>query len=276
MMVWVSTLLLSTLGSSIAFQGPSLRSSPLVTYRTLPSSSATFSTLDSRAVDRYPILDTNSDNVGAWIPIASAHALFGLGPQQIRVMGLDLVVWNTGTKDGKWSVMADTCPHRLAPLSQGRVDPDTGCIECPYHGWQFHTEGNLTKLPHADPDIEIDQILGSQASYFPTHLAGDMIYAFLPSSVHGEMFLQSVLPEDMFPTVRHDMELNRTYFVRELPYSADFVIENFMDPSHIPFAHHGLQSLRSDASPLAMQILVSNFTHVETTFEDYSRGVKRE
>jgi phenylpropionate dioxygenase-like ring-hydroxylating dioxygenase large terminal subunit len=72
------------------------------------------------------------------------------------------------------------------------------------------------------------------------------------------------------------MELNRTYFVRELPYSADFVIENFMDPSHIPFAHHGLQSLRSDASPMAMQILVSNFTHVETTFEDYSRGVKRE
>ena len=26
----------------------------------------------------------------------------------------------------------DLCPHRLAPLSQGRVDPLTGCIECPY------------------------------------------------------------------------------------------------------------------------------------------------
>jgi phenylpropionate dioxygenase-like ring-hydroxylating dioxygenase large terminal subunit len=191
-------------------------------------------------------------------------------------MGLDLVVWNSDEKtEGKWSVMADACPHRLAPLSQGRVDPETGCIECPYHGWQFDTEGNLTRLPHAEPDIRIDRIAGSHASNFPTHLAGDMIFAFLPSSVHGEMFLQSVLPEDMYPTVRHDMRTNKTYFVRELPYSADFVIENFMDPSHIPFAHHGLQSLRSDASSVPMSILVSNFTHVETSFEDYSRGVKR-
>jgi phenylpropionate dioxygenase-like ring-hydroxylating dioxygenase large terminal subunit len=26
-------------------------------------------------------------------------------------------------------------------LSQGRVDPQTGCIECPYHGWQFNSTG---------------------------------------------------------------------------------------------------------------------------------------
>ena len=259
-----------------AFHVTAFRSPLVVNDRIGQRQSIHFSTLDSRSVDRDPVWNADDDNVGAWIPIASAHALRGLGPQQVRVMGLDLVVWNSAEKaDGTWSVMADTCPHRLAPLSQGRVDPETGCIECPYHGWQFNTEGNLTQLPHAEPDMRIDQIAGSQASHFPTHMAGDMIFAFLPSSVHGEMFLQSVLPEEMFPTVRNDMRLNTTYFVRELPYSADFLIENFMDPSHIPFAHHSLQGVRSDASPIPMSVLVSNFTHVEAAFEDYSRGVKR-
>jgi nitrite reductase/ring-hydroxylating ferredoxin subunit len=97
--------------------------------------------------------DSNT-KIGAWIPIASAHSLAGLGPQKIRVMGIDLVVWNSGHEshydektgeDTSWSVMADVCPHRLAPLSQGRVDPETGCIECPYHGWQFDTDGILQK-----------------------------------------------------------------------------------------------------------------------------------
>ena len=48
-----------------------------------------------------------------------------------------------------------------------------------------------------------------------------------------------------------------------------------MDPAHIPFAHHGLQAVRSDGSPIAMTTLASNETHVETTFEDVIRGKER-
>ena len=46
-------------------------------------------------------------------------------------------------------------------------------------------------------------------------------------------------PNIVFPElddVKHVMS-------RELPYSFDFLVENFMDPAHIPFAHHGLQGL---------------------------------
>ena len=212
------------------------------------------------------------ENVGAWIPIGSVSSLQGLGPQLITVMGLDLVVWET---NGTWSVMADVCPHRLAPLSQGRVDPETGCIECPYHGWQFDSEGKVTAIPQLEEGKDLADIKDSQASYFPTHLCGDMIFAFLPSSVHGEMFLQSTLPEDMFPTLKEEKLRNCTYYVRELAYSFDFVVENFMDPAHIPFAHHSLQSVRSDGIPIPMKTLVSNFTHVEVSFDDQSRAKSR-
>lgn len=41
---------------------------------------------------------------------------------------------------GHPAALDDLCPHRRAPLSQGRVRPD-GRLACPYHGWSFDAEG---------------------------------------------------------------------------------------------------------------------------------------
>ena len=77
---------------------------------------------------------TKSSQLGAWIPLGSASSLDGLTPLQVQVCGLDLVVWQHKKKDAKkgnaptFSAFMDACPHRLAPLSQGRVDPNTGCL----------------------------------------------------------------------------------------------------------------------------------------------------
>jgi len=62
----------------------------------------------------------------------------------------------------------------------------------------------------------------------------------------------SRLPEDHYPYLREKMEKGATYCSRDLPYSFDFLIENFMDPAHIPFAHHSLQG----------KIAASNVTHI--------------
>ena len=69
-------------------------------------------------------------------------SLVGDVPAHVELVGLKLVVWRSGTT---WSVMRDVCPHRLAPLSMGRVDKSTGCIECPYHGWQFAADGACSR-----------------------------------------------------------------------------------------------------------------------------------
>ena len=56
--------------------------------------------------------------------------------------------------------MLDECPHRLAPLSEGRVD-EAGQIECPYHGWTFESSGSAecTKVPQA-PKMDDPTVLG--------------------------------------------------------------------------------------------------------------------
>jgi len=220
--------------------------------------------------------------LGAWMPIGSASALTGLNPVQIRVCGLDIAVWHKPLPKGakkdavatEWSTLVDACPHRLAPLSQGRVDPETGCIECPYHGWSFDTDGSLQALPQLDEGRNIDN--GARATSLPVHLAGDLLFVFLPTDVTGESWPISRLPEQHYPYLEEKINKGATYFSRDLPYSLDFLLENFMDPAHIPYAHNSLQSTRDDGSPIEMKVMANNFTHVEASFKDISRGKQRD
>jgi phenylpropionate dioxygenase-like ring-hydroxylating dioxygenase large terminal subunit len=201
-----------------------------------------------------------------------------------------------GRSDEKqiWSAQIDACTHRLAPLSQGRVNPNTKCIECPYHGWQFDSQGTVTCIPQLETNRSIESVRkqGGNVKTFPVHAVGDLLFVFLPSSVHGETFEQSLLPEDYYypylssfmettqeqrqGTRKQTKQSTRPVFVRELPYSFDFLVENFMDPAHIPFAHHKLQSTRADGVPIEMSEISSNFTHVAVGFKDVTRKRPRD
>ena len=139
--------------------------------------------------------------------------------------------------------MVDACPHRLAPLSQGRIDPDSGCIECPYHGWAFDTDGTLKTLPQLDEGrtIETSTASNGAATSLPVHASGDLLFVFLPTEITGELWPITLLPEQQYPYLQEKIDKGATYISRDLPYSWDFLLENFMDPAHIPFAHHSLQ-----------------------------------
>ena len=83
--------------------------------------------------------DTQSSpyQLGAWLPLGSASSLTGINPSQHKICGIDIAVWHKplpkksirNAVATEWSAMVDACPHRLAPLSQGRVDPESECIE---------------------------------------------------------------------------------------------------------------------------------------------------
>ncbi len=54
--------------------------------------------------------------------------------------------------------------------------------------------------------------------------------------------------------------------VRDLEYDWQTLVENLADPSHVPFAHHGVQGNREQARPIALKIVQStpNFIEVNT------------
>jgi phenylpropionate dioxygenase-like ring-hydroxylating dioxygenase large terminal subunit len=64
-------------------------------------------------------------------------------------------------------------------------------------------------------------------------------------------------------------------YTRDFPYDWQFLVENVMDPSHIPFAHHGLQGDRSDALPIEVDNVCHTQRGYEFSFKDRTMGRKR-
>lgn len=83
-----------------------------------------------------------------WYPVLCAVTTDAARPHAVQVLGRDLVVWKD-TISGNWHAADDACPHRLAPLSEGRIEvrkgkgkgkegDKSGCeacvLACAYHG----------------------------------------------------------------------------------------------------------------------------------------------
>ena len=65
-------------------------------------------------------------------------------PDRAILQGRDYVVWHAS---GRWNAAQDECPHRLAPMSVGRVENNQ--LVCRYHGWRFEGEGRCAACPQA-------------------------------------------------------------------------------------------------------------------------------
>ena len=53
-------------------------------------------------------------------------------------------IWKDG--NNAWQAFLDVCPHRLVPLSEGRIT-DSKELQCAYHGWLFESSGKCTAIP---------------------------------------------------------------------------------------------------------------------------------
>lgn len=69
-------------------------------------------------------------------------------PMGVQFNGRPVVLFRHG---GGLAALHDQCPHRLVPLSGGRVV--NGTIECPYHGWRFTPDGTCVAMPGTVTDL---------------------------------------------------------------------------------------------------------------------------
>lgn len=73
--------------------------------------------------------------------------------------------------DGEFGAINARCNHMGAPLAQGRLKPD-GCIECPWHYWQFDHKTGEAKNRSYEPLASC----GGHVSNFPLLIQGDSLF----------------------------------------------------------------------------------------------------
>jgi len=64
-------------------------------------------------------------------------------PQKVTVWNKNYVVWKN--TNGSYVALDDVCSHKGASLSKGKICNNN--IVCPYHGYEFDSNGTLAKVP---------------------------------------------------------------------------------------------------------------------------------
>lgn len=187
----------------------------------------------------------------AWYPIHYVKDLDKSTLTKFTLLGQDLVIWWDRQAEC-WRAFEDQCPHRLAPLSEGRIESD-GLLECPYHGWAFRGNGTCDRIPQ--------QVAGNTA-----HESKRACVASLPTAERqGLLFVYPGKPEDALKVkilLIEPMEESKDEWVclntfRDLPYDALTLMENVIDASHVPFTHHRSVGNRVNAAPVELEVLES-------------------
>lgn len=188
----------------------------------------------------------------AWYPVYYVQDLDQSQPTPFTLLGRDIVIW--WDKHAKlWRAFDNQCPHRLAPLSEGRITED-GLLECPYHGWAFSGSGSCQRIPQ--------QVTGGTAE-----TSQRACVASLPTTQRqGLLFVYPGNPDNAAKTdipIVEPLEESPTEWVclntfRDLPYDALTLLENVLDSSHLPFTHHRSVGNRANAAPVELEVIGSS------------------
>ncbi|XP_021771925.1 protochlorophyllide-dependent translocon component 52, chloroplastic-like isoform X1 [Chenopodium quinoa] len=212
------------------------RRNRIINYSNAPNTPTTISTNNEVEVE---VDDTKEefDWYAQWYPVMPVSDLDKRKPHAKRVIGLDIVVWWDKTQS-QWKVFNDLCPHRLAPLSEGRID-QWGRLQCVYHGWCFDASGQCKLIPQAPTDgPPVHTSKKACVAVYPTTVQNKMVWFWPNSDPQFKDILLKKKPP--FLPELDDPSYSNLLANREINYGYEVLIENLMDPSHVPYAHYGI------------------------------------
>lgn len=195
-----------------------------------------------------------------WYPLSPVIDLDPQRPVPVTLLGIRLVIWKPKSSEN-YRVFLDQCPHRLAPLSEGRVDEKTGNLMCSYHGWQFDEQGICTVIPQAEnPELVAKNQQNFCVVSLPVREENDLLWVW-PDAKTAELAATTALP--LSPQIDANKGFVWSSYVRDLEYDWQTLVENVADPSHVPFAHHGVQGKRENAQPIDIKVSKSTVNLIE-------------
>lgn len=204
----------------------------------------------------------------AWYPIFFTDDLDKNKLARFTLLDQDLVIWWDQSVE-TWQVFEDKCPHRLAPLSEGRVN-EAGLLECPYHGWAFSGNGDCEVIPQQKPGGLAHTSARACVRSYPTAIAQGLLFVY-PGIKENAANIPVPIIEPMESDPDAWICLN---IFRDLPYDALTLLENVIDASHIPYTHHNTVGNRENVAPLDLKVTESGKAGFKGVWEEGPRKGK--
>ncbi|QCE16319.1 protein TIC 55, chloroplastic [Vigna unguiculata] len=179
-----------------------------------------------------------------WYPLYLTKNVPEDAPLGLTVFDKQLVLFKDG--NGQLHCYEDRCPHRLAKLSEGQLVD--GRLECLYHGWQFEGEGKCVKIPQLPADAKIPRT--ACVKTYEVRDSQGVIWVWLS--------LKTPPNDSKLPWFENFARPGFTDIstIHELPYDHSILLENLMDPAHVPISHDRTDwtAKRENARPLSFEV----------------------
>lgn len=162
-----------------------------------------------------------------WFAVSWSSSLPKNKLEAVRVLGRDVVLWRADDGVHAWH---DLCVHRGSKLSLGSICRTElqDCLVCPYHGWEYNSEGACVRIP-AHPE--------------QTPPARAHVEAFSVREKYGLIWVCLGKPLGEIPKFPEgDAPGFRLISMGPYRYHAQGprIIENALDLAHLPITHAGM------------------------------------
>ena len=201
----------------------------------------------------------------AWYPVYYIEDLDNSKLTRFTLLGRDIVIW-WDKNASCWSVFEDKCPHRLAPLSEGRITED-GLLECPYHGWAFSGSGRCDRIPQQLEGKTAQDSKRACVASLPTTERQGLLFVY-PGKPENASKTKVPIVEPLEESPEGWICLNT---FRDLPYDALTLLENVIDVSHVPYTHHRSVGNRANAAPVELEVIESGRQGFKGVWEEGPR-----
>lgn len=145
-------------------------------------------------------------------------------PKQVYLLGERVALFRT--EDGVHA-FKDLCIHRGAALSLGCVK--NGQLVCPYHAWEYNTDGECTKIPQLPETQAIPA--KARATVYACQERYGLIWVNLSGNQDAPLFALPEYEDSTFHTVM--------WGPQSVAAKPPRVIENFLDVGHLAVVHEG-------------------------------------
>jgi phenylpropionate dioxygenase-like ring-hydroxylating dioxygenase large terminal subunit len=165
-----------------------------------------------------------------WHPVATSNEL-GKKPLGVCLLDERIVLWRS---EEQVVAFRDLCIHRGTALSLGWIQDRN--LVCAYHGWSYAADGACVRIPSLMAGCSIPAKARATAVFMTQERYG-LVWVCLaePRAAIPEL---PELEDANYHTFFHSADVWET--------SAARMVENFVDTSHFPYVHPGINATEDD------------------------------